>query len=198
MDTRLIHRVLTNNATDRERKELSDWIAASSENKEEFHDIRLLWSQASSTIDQNAVGGRFSKIRTHIENEIGKQKRAQMIRAAVIFGVLTLLALIPIAIFHLNDNVPHKYLHFENASVETVIKAIESEYGVTIQVEESELLSCKFTGTFYHIQFTSNVLQELSTAMNLSFEELGNRKFKLKGLGCKAAQVAVDNVSLPL
>ena len=197
MDTKLIHRVLTNTATDSERKELSDWIAASHENKEEFHNIRLLWSQTNSTIDQNPSEG-FSKIRTQIENEIRKGRHAQMIRASTTFGVLILLAFIPIAIFHLNDKVPHKYLHFENASVETVIKAIESQYDVTIQVEESELLSCKFTGTFYHIQFTSSVLQELSTAMNLSFEELDNRKFKLKGLGCKAAQMALDNVSLPL
>jgi ferric-dicitrate binding protein FerR (iron transport regulator) len=185
MDTRLIHRVLTNHATDSEKKELSDWISASSENKEEFHNIRLLWSHANSTIDQN--GGGFSNIRDRIEREIRKRKRSQAVPVIVVFGVLIIISLVPIAAFYFNNKAPHGYLHFENASVESVIEAIESEYDVTVQVEESDLLACKFTGTFYHVPCTSNVLHDLSAAMNLSFEELSNGKFKLKGHGCSAA-----------
>jgi ferric-dicitrate binding protein FerR (iron transport regulator) len=190
MDTGLIHRVLTNNATERERKELTDWIEASSENKEEFHNIRLLWSHENSYIEQEKNWGGFSKIKDQIEHEIRKQKRVRVIRAIVLFTALILFSLVPIGIFHLNNKVAHGYLHFENASVETVVKAIESEYDVTIQIEEPDLLACKFTGTLYHVQFTNNVLQDFSSALNISFEDLSNRKFKLKGLGCRALRAA--------
>lgn len=87
------------------------------------------------------------------------------------------------------DNINTNYLSwktdkliFASAPLSEVIKTLEGNYDVKIEVEDPSVLACHFNGTFKKAN-PKKVINTLSIMLNLSVETEGNT-FYLKGTGC--------------
>lgn len=74
-------------------------------------------------------------------------------------------------------------LVFNNTRLESVIPAMEAYFGVTIEVQNSKLLNCRFTGDYEKpaLEYLLNVLHETT---NLTYEKQSDR-YILSGGGCE-------------
>jgi hypothetical protein len=185
MDTQVIYKVLSGTASPDERRAVDEWISKSNENKEEFNNLRLLWMPGKSASKEKSTEVRgFSSIRNIIEERIRKRKRQQLRQTVGIFLTIIVIALVPIFVLNFQHEPPDNYIRFEKADLDSVIRSIESNYHVKIEVERSEILTCSFTGTFYKLQMSEDVMKSLAMAMNLKCEPLSNNVYKLTGSGC--------------
>jgi ferric-dicitrate binding protein FerR (iron transport regulator) len=185
MDTQVIYKVLSGTATGDEARAVSDWIARSRENQEEYNSLRLLWMSGNFTVtDRSSKSEGFFAIRNFIEEQIKKNTRQKQRKTVAIFLSAVIIAMVPVIIINSRHEAAKSYIRFEQTSFESVIRSMEANYNVKIEVERPDLLTCQFTGTFYKVDGTDDVMQSLANAMNLKCEELSDNVYKLSGLGC--------------
>jgi hypothetical protein len=72
---------------------------------------------------------------------------------------------------------------FKSSKMTEVISTLEKYYGITIQVNDPEIMNCKYTGVF-HKSDIKNTLDLLSISFNLSYDKKDG-KYMLSGKGCK-------------
>ena len=185
--TTLIYRVLSDKATDTEKKELEEWIALSEANKTEYDDIKLLWQNAkhagSPGPDFHFYDG-LEQIKALMRRKHRKRRRK---RAVIISTALVLIALMAVAHFffpyHGSGNESQGYHKFDNEPLDRIIDALEKDYDVQIEVENKGILACRFTGTFYNDP-VKDMLHSIADGLSLSCESPQEGEYLLKGKGC--------------
>jgi|GEM_PF-2469648 len=87
-----------------------------------------------------------------------------------------------IANVNYNDWVTQKIV-FTNTKLNTVFETLEKYYNVSLTTSNSEILNCRFTGTFERNNI-DEILQVLSVSFDLSFNQK-SQNYILSGNGCK-------------
>lgn len=76
-------------------------------------------------------------------------------------------------------------LRFERAPLQNVLEILEREFGIAFDVKKSEILACRFTGTFYRNDEIKEIIRTLSDSMHVEFVSTAPGKYLLTGEGCK-------------
>jgi transmembrane sensor len=79
----------------------------------------------------------------------------------------------------------NRKLFFKDAMLKEVIEQLEKYFHVTIEIENRELLNCRFTGEFINPKLPE-VLDVLSKSLQLSISNKQNGRILIKGKGCEA------------
>jgi ferric-dicitrate binding protein FerR (iron transport regulator) len=74
-------------------------------------------------------------------------------------------------------------LEFNNTQLEFVVASLERYFGVSIAVENPDLLTCRFTGSFQHPEL-KEMLEVLAISTNLKYQFVQGR-YVLTGSGCQ-------------
>ena len=184
----LIYKVLAGKASETERIELDNWLAKNKDNKIEFDDIKLLFEneRSDSVVEQNDhFNDGLLKIKDLMLKKTSKQKHNM---ALFTIAVITILVCGGVFIYFFvtqPDSMNSSYyLKFDNASLKVIIDDLEKKYRVKIEVEEKEIMSCRFTGSFYRTESAKDIVESLAAALNLQVESLNNQQYRILGMGC--------------
>lgn len=177
----LIYKVLSGEASLDEKKELDEWVTKSEANQEEFEDIKLLWdnSPLPSDTDQDETG--FEKIRQRIQQ---RSRRKKQIRAILYACIIITLAVLLFLLFRQTWFRNPDGIQFNDTGMNEVIKMLENEYQIQIEVNNPQLLKCHFTATLYKIKDKQTALQSIEHSLDVAFISLSKRKYSLVGDGC--------------
>ncbi|MBS1680971.1 MAG: DUF4974 domain-containing protein [Bacteroidetes bacterium] len=181
--TALIHKVLSNTATEVEKKELEDWLLQSPENQTEFEDIKLLWETSNESPQhsmKNKVNDALNKIKTTMQS---KRRRQANTKAVLALITIIILALAILYFLSKQNRRPSRDLMFSNETLANVITVLEKEYDVNIDLED-QTKDCAFTGSFYQAANIEVVLETIDNAMNTQHKFLNERHYQLVGSGC--------------
>lgn len=74
-------------------------------------------------------------------------------------------------------------IHFQNTPFSTVVKTLEEYYDVSLQINNPDILTCRFTGRFEKSSL-NEAIQVLAATFNLSFNDKKG-VYTLSGKGCK-------------
>lgn len=186
--TSLIYKVLSNAASETERKELDEWLSQSEENKIEFNDVKLLW-ETSKDSDQSFSKNGLSKIKAVMQSKL--RRREQSTRNWVLIALLVIAVLVftYFFFFHKTQNQDSVgRLKFDNASLKQVIRTLEDQYDVRIEFENSKISACTFTGIFYQTSGVDEVLQTIGESLNLRYRLTREGEYLVTGSGCSVVQ----------
>lgn len=179
----LIYRFLSGEASQSEKQELDEWIAKSEANREEFEDIKLLWENSPLPSDTEQDENGFEKIRQRIQQRSRRKKRILSI-----FYVCIVVALIVLFFLLLRQTWFRNPVgaQFNDTGMNEVIKMLENEYQIQIEVNNPQLLKCHFTATLYKIKDKQTALQSIEHSLDVAFISLSKRKYSLVGDGCSS------------
>lgn len=179
----LIYKVLSGEASLDEKQELDEWVAKSEANREEFEDIKLLWENSPLAPDTKQDDNGFENIRQRIQQRSLRKKLIRSIIYACI--VVTLAALFFLLLrqtwFRNQDGV-----QFNNTRMKEVIKVLEHEYQIQIEVNNPKLLKCHFTATLYKVKDKQTALRSIEHSLDVAFIAQSKRKYSLVGNGCSS------------
>lgn len=201
--TRLIYKVLSDEADDAEKKAVRAWIDMNPGNAEEFEDVKLLY-EAELNFDENAIAadedldGRWQAVQQRIIRFKRQQQRRDLF--TTVATAMLISAVIFAAIFYyVSSNAALAYqgadsvtsttllsdkLAFQDATLRSVFDVLHSRYGVNILVANAEVGACRFSGTFSSGIPVDDVLRTLARSENLQLEFKSGRAFEFKGKGC--------------
>ena len=207
--TWLIHKFLSGQASELEKVELSEWIATDPANKEDFEDIKFVMDSAKNVderIDRNdPFYDGLRKIESMIEvlkrkdRKIKLYKILSFILAGIIFSIAIatyvfdwhpyskIQVITTVKSDANNEQTIILYnLKFDNDTLGGIIDTLEDKYGLVFKVSSEELLSCRFTGTFYRGISIDDIIRTLSQSIGFEYTTLNAQKYELHGKGCKA------------
>lgn len=187
----LIYKVLSNEATETQRKELDEWLSQSEENKIEFNDIKLLW-ETSGNSDQsfpkNQLKEGLSKIKALMQSKLRRREQNTRTWVLIVLAIVSVLVFTYLLFQKSQDRDSIGRLKFDNVSLEQVINTLEDQYDVHIEFENKKVSACTFTGIFYQTKNVDEVLQTLDEALNLSHKLTGEGEYLVTGTGCSGVQ----------
>jgi hypothetical protein len=182
----LIYKVLSGQASAAERNELAEWIGQSVENKAEFEDVKLLWasSKATGARDSDRFDEGFMKIRARIRAEI---RRQNWVRSGIRTAVIVLSGLILFLLSHhfRPGASGAEGLRFNDVSLEDAIGIIEDKYNIVIEVDDTDLLTCRLTLILFRVDSAPEVVTSLAHSLNAEAALLSDKRYRLTGRGCK-------------
>lgn len=205
---RLIHKVISGIATASEKAELSEWIASDLSNKEDFEDIQFAMEGVKNTdagADSNDPFYKgLRKIESLIEIFKRKDKKIKIYKSvSLILAIVSISLVIFFCVFgwrpsskiqvtsalkETADNAPNNIvldnLKFDDTTLAGIINTLEKEYGLIFEVSTEELLSCRFTGTFYRDISIEDVIRTLAQSIGFDYKILKSYKYELRGKGC--------------
>jgi ferric-dicitrate binding protein FerR (iron transport regulator) len=182
---KLIYKVFTETATESERQAVSDWIAQSDGNREEYDSLELLWKHSvrDYRVGVSERDTSLGKIKDRIRIAAGRKRKRQL----WIFIAVNLMIIVgAIAFFLIRPFSPQPTnvrLRFENVPLESVIRTLETKFNVHIEVEHREILLCTFNGTFYNVASVEEVIQSVTSAFQWQYE-VHKGFYVLKGKTC--------------
>ncbi|MFZ5972830.1 MAG: DUF4974 domain-containing protein [Bacteroidota bacterium] len=179
----LIYRVLSGEASPDEKKELDEWVTKSEANQEEFEDIKLLWENSPLPSDTEQDEAGFEKIRQRIQQ---RSRRKKQIRSILYACIVITLAVLLFLLFRLTWFRNPEGIQFNDTGMNEVIKMLENEYQIQIEVNNPQLLQCHFTATLYKIKDKQTTLQSIEHSLDVAFISLSKRKYSLVGDGCSS------------
>lgn len=179
----LIYKVLSGEASLDEKKELDEWVTKSEANQEEFEDIKLLWENSPSPSDTDKDDTGFEKIRQRIQQGFRRKKQIRSILYACIVITLAVLLLL---LFRQTWFRNPDGIQLNDTGMNEVIKILENEYHIQIEVNNPQLLKCHFTATLYKIKDKQTALQSIEHSLDVAFISLSKRKYSLVGDGCSS------------
>lgn len=185
--TSLIYKVLSAEANESEKKELENWLSQSEENKIEFNDLKLLWEASKDpdqSITKNQLQDGFIKIKALMEAKLKKRQQNKRIWILITVLILGLLVFIFIFFRKEQNHDSFKRLKFSNTSLEQVIKILESEYEIDIELENKKVSACTFTGVIYRTKNVDDVLRTLDEALSINHRAVREGHYLLTGSGC--------------
>lgn len=187
----LIYKVLSNEATETERKELDEWLSQSEENKIEFNDIKLLW-ETSGDSDQltskNQLKEGLSKIKALMQSKLRRREQNTRTWVLIVLAIVSVLVFTYLLFQKSQNRDSIGRLKFDNVSLEQVINTLEDRYDVHIEFENKKVSTCTFTGIFYQTKNVDEVLQTLDEALNLNHKLTGEGEYLVTGTGCSGVQ----------
>lgn len=178
----LIYRALAGEADPTEKKELDDWIAKSEANREEFEDIKLLWEFSETTPDHGQVDDRgFEKIKQQVMQRLKAKARLKhaLYTIALAVAILILVLVTKWTWFSDLDSV-----QFNRTGLNEIIKELEKNYSIQIDVSNPGIQRCRLTATFYKVDDEQLTLKAIEQALNVEFIMSGKRKYNLRGSAC--------------
>ena len=181
--TRLIYKVLSNTATTDEKAILRKWIKASVENRERYEALKSVWSSGNKVPEANEeeiLEESFQKIKHKVQRHLRRKRQRQVV---TIGAIATIIAALFIYVTMAGNSQNH--LIFENEPVATVIEFIESKYHVRIDIENKDVMSCPFTGTFYEVELPSHLVASIANAVGAKYEVVTEGKYRLIGGDCR-------------
>ncbi len=187
-ETYLINKVLSGDASETECEALEGWIAQSEANGIDFQNHKLLWEYEQALItkpeDDRYYYDGLHRIKGRIQNKARnrKQFKTYVWVSTVVVGMITIASLF--FFYPRLSHSPHEYLKFDKTDLKSTIHSLEKEFDIQIEVENSEVLTCRVTGTFFRIDPPQEILLSLANALNLECEPLRDGKYILKGSGC--------------
>lgn len=201
---KLIYKVLSGHASEVDKEELNNWLAEDPANAEEYEDIKLLY-QADLDFDknENEQDEHFYDGLRNVQIRIDRIKRKRKI---VEFGKLVgASVIISSIVFVVTLNQIHSYrkkeitkesgkstsaiflsdnLVFEDVTLKKIFDTLESRYHLSILTGNKNLLSCRFTGTFYRGISIDDLLYTLAESEDLNFTIKAPGEIELEGKGC--------------
>jgi ferric-dicitrate binding protein FerR (iron transport regulator) len=177
----MMFKVLSGQATELEKKDLDIWITKSDANREEFYDLKLLWESSKEEQRQdNHFYDSLYKIQAKIRQRQSRKRTKFIVWIApVAIGLTGLLLYFVSPLTQSPDN-----LRFNNAPLRLVVDALESKYYIQIEVENKEILTCQFTGSFYMVDNPQDAIRSICSALNLKYEVISGERYRLTGFGC--------------
>ncbi len=202
----LINKVLIGKASEEEIQELNAWIGKDVRNKSEFEDIKLLYQPSAETGNQSEETDFYKgldKIKSTIDLLEDKNRRIRILK---IYGVVITVICFTTIIFsffrgcvpqakspsdlviHPDINGKTKFmdssLRFERATVEHILGRLETEFGAEFEIENKDILSCRFTGIFYKGSTIEDVLRTLKNTIRLNYAVLDSGRYRLAASEC--------------
>lgn len=185
-NTSLIFRVLSGEASEREKAELTAWISQRESHAREYQDIKLLWEHANeghrATGDDHFYDGLAQIKATH-----QRHHRTRPSYAAIFLILIISLALSLLLYQTITSQVSSRaslYLQFDGEAIERVIPVLEKHYHIRIEVKNPRVLACRFTGIFYAAESVEDVMEALTLALGLTISVSGDGQYYLDGDGC--------------
>lgn len=178
----LIYKVLGGEADQAEQKELEDWIAKSEANREEFEDIKLLWEFSETTPDHEHVDDRgFEKIKQQVMQRLKAKARLKHALYAIALAIAILLLVLVTKWTWFSDL---DSVQFNRTGLNEIIKELEKNYSIQIDVSNPGIQRCRLTATFYKVDDEQLTLKAIEQALNVEFIMSGKRKYNLRGSAC--------------
>ena len=201
----LIYKVLSGSASDAESSELRAWIASDPDNAEEFEDIKLLY-EGSLDIEEK-IGERDShfyeglqKIQDRIK-ALKDERAGPYKRAGIVVSISAVTIVLFMCFYYwreplarrtdtMGNTIPssivlHDNLAFDEATLESIFSMLEKRYRVKFNVASEELLSCRFTGTFYRGIEIDEVIRVLAESEGFNYTPEDAASYALYGSGCR-------------
>lgn len=195
----LIYKVLSGQATETDQEKLRKWLAKAPANKEEYEDIKRVY-QADQNFEEREAN-RDEKFYDDFRNvlvRIDRIKRQRRITRWAITMLTSILITVLIAIgwdqMHqptttttaTKDAVSIQLatdLVFEEVTILEIFETLESDYQVTIQASNKNLLACRFTGTFYRGTSIKDMVHAVAQAEDFRLSAKG-LQMEIHGEGC--------------
>lgn len=202
----LIHKVLCANANEAEKAELKAWISSDPGHAEEFEDLKLLYENALNIEERIAERddkfyGGLRNIHDRIKALKRGRKKARLYKiAGIVIGISAIVITVSIYLFNLHKPIPqlpdkindgitsgillYGNLSFENTTLESIFKILEDRYHLTFKVGSKELLSCRFSGTFFRGLTIDEMIRVLAQSENFNYTVVNSKTYELHGEGC--------------
>jgi len=192
--SKLIHRALTGSATTSEREELEKWLSGSSENQEEYEDLKFLYATSlpsDAKTDEEAEAA-WRKIENAIERIKVNARRLMLIKMLSLSTAIYLIALFNYEAllparqpdFVIADNTLANTMYFRDTPIQSVIDTLAIKNCLRVKFSSDELVRCKFTGVFKRGTPLEVVLQVIAKAIDLDITYAAD-EIVLVGNGCK-------------
>lgn len=197
----LIYKVLSGKATEAEKAELQTWIGSDPAHAEEFEDIKLLYDNASNVTeriiaDDEEFYSGLRKIKSRIKALKQARKNARLYKIAAVVTLLSIVAIMAsMDIFNVNKwsasgnpitskIVLDRSLSFQEATLESIFKLLQDKYHVIFEVGSGDMLSCRFTGTFYRGITINEMINTLAQSENFNYTVMNGKTYAVHGKGC--------------
>lgn len=192
--SKLMHRALTGSATPPEREELEKWLSESSENQEEYDDLKFLnaTSLPSDAKTDKEVAVAWRKIENAIERIKVKARRLMVFKMLSLSTAIYLIALFAYEAllptrqpdFVIADNTLANTIYFRDTPIQSVIDTLAIKNRFRVKFSSDEPQRCKFTGVFKRGTPLEVVLQVIAKAKDLDITYAAD-EIVLVGNRCK-------------
>lgn len=179
----LIYKVLLGEANPAEKQELEEWVKQNEANLEEFNDIKLLWENSPLLEESGQDDFGFEKIRQRIQQGVRTKRRIRYIIYTCILIIVTVIFIVLIKQTWLSNS---DGVQFKSTGINDVIKMLEHRYDIKIEVNNSELLKCQLTATFYNVYDKQMALKSIEHSLNVEFITQSKNNYRLNGNGCSS------------
>lgn len=191
----LMHRVLSGTATDAERDELHQWISSDPLNAGAFEEMKILYSNDDLTGSDEEHYEGLKKLQDAIK-QLKQEKRKQRWYNNIGVSILISAVVFIVSIYLFNLDTPRQRtdnvadivlsndLQFNNATLGSILELLEDQYHLAFTTNTCDLLSCTFTGTFYHGISLADLIRTLAQAENLKIIFVDDKKMEISGGGC--------------
>lgn len=175
----LIFRVLSNQATSQEVKELDAWVNQSKDNREEYEDIKLLWDNSQENEDNDKDDSFYDGLNGIKQTIQGRKRQRQ---ARVILLIFALIFVLYLAL----SNVPWSRepisLQLVDVPLSDLPIIFRERYKVDVTVPDN-LLACQFSGILYH-ESAVDALRIIAESLDLTYLKIDKDSFVMVGNGC--------------
>lgn len=191
----LMHRVLSGTATDAERDELHQWISSDPLNAGAFEEMKILYSNDDLTGPDEEHFEGLRKLQESIR-QLKQEKKRQRWYNNIGVSILISAVVFIVSIYLFNLDTPRQRtdnvadivlsndLQFNNATLGSILELLEDQYHLAFTTNTRDLLSCTFTGTFYHGISLADLIRTLAQAENLKIIFVDEKKMEISGRGC--------------
>lgn len=191
----LMHRVLSGTATDAERDELHQWISSDPLNAGAFEEMMILYSNDDLTGPDEEHFEGLRKLQESIR-QLKQEKKRQRWYNNIGVSILISAVVFIVSIYLFNLDTPRQRtdnvadivlsndLQFNNATLGSILELLEDQYHLAFTTNTRDLLSCTFTGTFYHGISLADLIRTLAQAENLKIIFVDEKKMEISGRGC--------------
>lgn len=191
----LMHRVLSGTATDAERDELHQWISGDPLNAGAFEEMKILYSNDDLTGPDEEHFEGLRKLQESIR-QLKQEKKRQRWYNNIGVSILISAVVFIVSIYLFNLDTPRQRtdnvadivlsndLQFNNATLGSILELLEDQYHLAFTTNTRDLLSCTFTGTFYHGISLADLIRTLAQAENLKIIFVDEKKMEISGRGC--------------
>jgi hypothetical protein len=185
---KLMLKVIGGKATNEEAADLTAWLDAHPEHKEEFDAMKMLLSPEFSLAEQepDPAAMAFAKL------EANRKKRIRFITLRNQAAVFVLVLSAVISTLSLLGHYTHTHTTaegfvFADASFAEIKQSIEERMDIKIEVESPNILICRFTGAFPASATAEDILEGITYQTGVSVHSIDGR-YILRGRGCGAKQ----------
>lgn len=186
----LINKQLGGTASPEEIEQIQKWRSQSADHAAEYEDLKALLQGAqgpaeSAASDPEFLQG-FEQIKRKIFEKKVKKKKIKRRNHSVLALTAVSLVIICLWLFAKKCSTQAREdLRFNSTPLTEVIEQIQQTYEVSIDTDSTDILACRFTGTFFGSHAAHDIVRSIAVGTNLKFEEISSAHFKLTGTGCR-------------